>query len=187
MTNNTKKPTARVKRSVAGTTPKKAAEQIVTASKEGGFDRRKLLAIPLAFLATYCIYTTFLSLSSFSQIFQVPLYEILMFPPFATIFVGTFSCLAIYILLKGKAIGGLATAVAWILVAISAWLGFSWLAYTFPGNGPKACTGLFGVRDSCADVSYLQVYVLLLNPFSLALYSLLAIAGIATMTRRLKK
>jgi hypothetical protein len=171
-TPTTKKPTPKAKRAAHSTTPKK--EEIATKqSREEIFDARKLLAIPLVCLAACCIYLTIMTMGGFSQVFQDPS-ALLIFPPFVPLFIAVFSSLAAYMLIKGKPIGKFATAVAWIFTIVSVWVAGMWLYYSNPGYTPGA-----------SDNGY-QIYIFL-NPFSLGLYSLLAIVGIVIMTKRLKK
>lgn len=184
MSSNTKNPTTKTKRAAVSADRQKAKP--TTKAQEQAFDAHKLLAIPLLALVTYCAYIAILDLPSFSQVFRVPL-AILMFPPFPAIFVGAFSALAVYMLLKGKSLGRVATSLAWIFIAVSLWLALTWAISNNPGSNPSQCEGLFGARQNCADVDYFQAFIFLLNPFSLALYSLLSIAGIATLAMRLKK
>lgn len=185
MASNTKKTTVKKDRVATASAPKKVKQE-TGESRKDAFDARKLLAVPLLVLAAYCAYILVTNLSGFTQIFAAP-YAILVFPPFPAIFVGAFSGLASYLLLKGWPIGRLATVVAWLFVAISLWIAFVWTVSSNPGSNPSKCAGLFGAMQNCADVTMFQTYVLFLNPFSLAFYSLLAIAGIGTMSVRLKR
>lgn len=180
-----KKTTPKIKRMATSATPKKV-ERTTVNSWEETFDARKLLVIPLLALAIYCIYLVTRSLGGFTAIYSSP-FEIFMFMPLPAILVVAFSCLAIYMLLKGKSIGKVATVIAWILILAIGWLALASLASAFPGSNPSMCEGLFGVMQKCVDVGGLQAYVLLFNPFSLAFYSLLSIGGIGVMVVRLKK
>lgn len=185
MTSKTKKPTIKAKIATSTTKPEKA-RQPIKGTWEETFDARRLLAIPLLVLAAYTAYFTIMTLSSFSQIFQIP-YAVVMFPPFVTLFIAAFCSLASYLLIKGKAVGRFVTVVAWVFVILAAWLALAWLASKFPGNNPRTCEGLFGAQQNCTDVSYFQAFVLLLNPLALTLYSLLSITAIVVLIRRLQK
>lgn len=183
MNGSTKNPTTKTRRAIASADHQKT-KRTAEAQKQL-FNAHKMTAVPLLVLAIYCAYIAILSLPSFSQVFRQPL-AILMFPPFPAIFVGTFSALAAYMLLKGKTIGRVATSLAWIFIVISLWLAFTWAVSNNPGSNPSQCEGLFGARQNCADVDYFQIALLFLNPISLGLYSLLSIVGITTMIARTK-
>lgn len=185
MPSSTKNTTPKTKQTVANATPKRA-ERTTEKSWEETFDARKLLAAPLITLVIYCVYLVTQSLNGLTAIYSSP-FEIFMNMPLPAILVAAFSCLAIYMLLKGKAIGNATTGIAWVFILAIGWLALASLASAFPGSNPLMCEGLFGAMQKCADLGYFQAYVFLLNPFSLGLYSLLSIIGIGTMVVRLKK
>ena len=182
MASNTKKTTVKTRRAVAAPATKKVESK---GFQKEAFDTRKLLAVPLLALTAYCAYISATNPSGFAHIFTTP-YAILTYLPFPALFVGAFSGLASYMLLKGRAIGKLAMATTWLFIAISLWLALVWVAANNPGSDPQQCPGLFGSMQNCADVTMLQAYILFLTPFSLAFYSLLALAGICTMTARFR-
>jgi hypothetical protein len=64
--------------------------------------------------------------------------------------------------------------IAWILAIVVALATVYW----FGGANDNTCTGLMGVQTSCMDVNRLMITVLLLNPFSLALWAVLAGSGV---------
>lgn len=183
--NSTKKPTSKAKRTLANAASKKE-KKITRKSWEETFDARRLLAIPLTGLVLYCAYLITQNLGGFAAIYRLPL-EAFIFLPMPMLLVAAFCCLAAYMLVTGKPIGKLATCVAWIFIVLIGWLALASLASAFPGSNPGKCAGLFGAQQNCADVGYFQAYVLLLNPFTLGLYSLLSVAGVITMIMRLKK
>lgn len=139
----------------------------------------------LLVLVVFCLYTIITELPStpLRILFTSP-NTLLMYPPISALFVGIFSSLACYMLIKGRNIGKYAAIVASIFIGILLWFAFIWMsAFTTT----HMCIGLFGVAQSCTEVAYFQAYVLFLNPFALYIYTLLSIVGIAILLRRLQK
>lgn len=171
-------------KSTKSTTPK--TKRTTEKSWEETFDARKLLVAPLIALVIYCVYLVTPTLNGLTAVYSSPL-QIFMFMPLPMLLVTAFSCLASYMLLKGKSIGKVTTSIAWIFVLVIGWLALASLASAFPGSNTPMCEGLFGAMQKCADVNGLETYVLFLNPFSLGLYSLLSIVGIIIMIKRLRR
>ena len=183
MNDNTKKQVTKQRQTTATS---KTAQNATGKSWEEAFDARRLLAIPLAAVAIYSIHVVTQRFGDFTAVYQSPL-GIFMFLPFPMILVVALCCLAIYMQVAGKPIGKLAMGISLVLIVLIGWLMLAELAYVFQGDSSRACEGLFGARQSCADVGYFQAFVLLLNPLSLAFYSLLSILGSTAVIVRLKK
>ena len=177
MTSNTKK-TSNKTNQPAGSVKSKSIEQPTKQSWEETFDARKLLAVPLSALIAYCLYI--IATTSFSQ-------TLFLSPLAPAVLVAGFCCLASYMLLKGRSIGRLSMAVAWLFTAISLWVIFAWMASNNAGNSSHICTDAYGAMRKCTSTDYLQAYALFVSPLALTAYSLLSLAGVGAMVLRLRR
>lgn len=87
-----------------------------------------------------------------------------------------FSLLYVYRLRKRDVVRVYAKVVARVLAAVILIAAFIVLL----GVG-QTCAGLFGAQTSCVDMNYFTVTILLLNPFSLILWSALTTSGIIAL------
>jgi hypothetical protein len=119
---------------------------------------------------TLALFGVFMFVNSISGAFSFTFIE-----PLVAILLITFGLLCIWRrVAKRRMVRKFVRVIAWILAIIVALATVYW----FGGANDNTCTGLMGVQTSCMNVNRLMITVLLLNPFSLALWAVLAGSGV---------
>ena len=137
------------------------------------------LAIPLGIFAILCLYLYFLNpsaLRNFDPTSMVFIFGTFSIAPLAVLLTTAFAVLYIYRTLRRQNLNQVAQVIGWLFVIIVSLA----LLYITLGAG-RSCTGLFGVKDSCIDTNYLDVVLLLLNPYVMVIWEVLAATGVITL------
>lgn len=94
--------------------------------------------------------------------------------PLIAIFLIVMGILYIRRVIRHEAVRGYVRFLLWFFALIIVLTTIYW----FGGANDNTCTGLMGAQTSCMDVNRLYITILLLNPFSLILWMILAGSGV---------
>jgi hypothetical protein len=162
------------------TTPSKRRgvnKKVATSTENHGyrFDGHDLLVIPLLGLIGFGIYYLATTFSTSPRRDPISFSSLFWSPEFPIILVAIFAAAYIYRVIRkivaGEPIHILAKIVAYVFAAL-----FLWLIATF-WDGGYMCTGLMGVQTRCSEVNLLLYVIYVFNPYTLPIWSLLAIVG----------
>ncbi|WP_327402345.1 hypothetical protein OG194_20900 [Streptomyces sp. NBC_01288] len=170
MTNTSKSTTLKKKKSIASSNqPPIVAE---TPSDTGFSPDRWLLIFPVGAMVVICLYIFIMSADYLLHI-APPFLDAFLIPPFPALLIALLGLGYIYNTLKGRPIRKLSRIIVRILLIV--FLAFLPFAATsaWGGNGP--------------DANPFLAYALFGNPFTLAILSILAIAGGVGLMGKLKK
>jgi hypothetical protein len=137
-----------------------------------------------------------LTLSSWYRIFADPIdfrlglfdawyHNILFHPSIAMLAIAIFGSLYIYRDLQRKDVGKYALSVAYLFACIV--ILYALIQLSAAVSGPSTlCSGFFGVPTRCAEVTQLQFYIYIQNPFSLFLWGILSTVGSIVLIRKIR-
>lgn len=130
--------------------------------------------IPVGLLSLLCLYVFTLNIPGLFNLSNLP-YFIFMQPVSASLFVALFGGFYIFSVIRRRT-SYVATVIAYIF-SISFILFF---IGPLLGKG-QTCSGFFHSQIDCSEANSLKLTILLLNPYSLLLWNVLAVTGIITL------
>jgi hypothetical protein len=154
-------------------------EQKIEAPRSKFVLRRSDWAIlPLGFLTLYSWYRVFADPIDFRLgLFGMWHHNILLHPSLAMLAIAVFGSLYIYRDLRRKDVGRYARGIAYLLACLVIFYILVQLLAAIPNGPTSLCSGFLGIRTRCAEVTQLQFYIYLQNPFSLFLWGVLSTIG----------
>jgi hypothetical protein len=142
---------------------------------KGRFTKSDWVIFPLGLVVIICLSLVVMKAYALTYILTPSFYNAFWFPPFPSLLIALFGIVYIYKTVRRKLVGGIAKAIAYIILAVSAIFIFQ-VAMIIGGKG-ELCTNLYGVLTDCSEAHALTLYVFFANPYSLALISSIAVAG----------
>jgi hypothetical protein len=144
------------------------------------------VTIPLGILTLYSWHFVFVNPIDFRMgLFSVWYHNILLHPSVAMLAIAVFGSLYIYRDLKRGDVGKYARVIAYLFACIV--ILYALIQLSVATSGPTTlCSGFFGVPTRCAEVTQLQFYIYVQNPFSLFLWGVLSTIGSVVLIRKIR-
>jgi hypothetical protein len=144
--------------------------------------------IPLAILVLYAWARVFTEPIDFRMgLFSVWYQNIIFHPSVAMLAIAIFGSLYIYRDIFRKDVGKYARVIVYFFAVLTVYYLIVQLNAMVASEADQSCTGLMGVKTSCAEVGQLYAYIYLLNPFSILLSGVLSAVGVVMLVVKARR
>lgn len=136
----------------------------------------------IGILAIGCWYFVLRNLADLPYVLIYPYPNMLIQPTFVAFLVAIFSSIYLYSSLTARPVRQSVRIIGHVLSVVLILA----ILYVVAGWG-SMCSGLFGGQTPCITTNYITIYVLLLNPFVLPIFSIISVFGTVKIVIDLNK